>query len=394
MFIVAAKRTPFGAFGGALKNHSPTKLGVIAAEAALKSASIEPRIIDSSIWGNVCATAKDTPYLSRHVALKVGCDDATPSINVNRLCGSGFQSIISACQEISTGDANVVLTGGSENMSMAPFAARNMRFGTALGTDYTLEDTLWQTLTDQHTGCPMGITAENLAEQYDISREDCDKFALRSQHNYQKALGNGVFDAEMAPIDIKTRKGPAVMDTDEHPRLDAKIEQLSKLPAVFKPKVGTVSAGNASGICDGAGAIVVASENALSKNNIKPMARIVAWNVSGVDPEIMGIGPVPAVNAALAKAGLSLSDMDIVEVNEAFAAQYLAVEKALGLDPENTNVCGGAIAMGHPVGASGSRIMAHIVHQLKATGGKYGVGSACIGMFIFSFLFSKFFSSP
>jgi acetyl-CoA acyltransferase 2 len=377
-FIVAAKRTPFGSFGGALKNKTPTELGVIASKAALASGGVDPAIIDSSIWGNVCPTAADTAYMSRHIALKVGCSDATPAVNVNRLCGSGFQSIVTAVQEINSGDANVVLTGGSENMSMAPFAARNMRFGTALGTDYKLEDTLWQTLTDMHTGCPMAITAENLAEQYSVSREECDAFALRSQHAAQAATEGGLFDAEMAPIEVKTRKGPEEMTRDEHPRANATLDQLAKLPAIFK-KNGTVTAGNASGICDGAGAVVVASGSAVDSKGLEPLARIVSYQVTGVDPNIMGIGPVPAIKGALDRAGLTLADMSIIEVNEAFAPQFLACEKALGLDRDVTNACGGAIALGHPVGASGARIMAHVVHRLQATGGKYGIGSACIG---------------
>eukprot|EP00941_MAST-03F_sp_MAST-3F-sp1_P004528 g4528.t1 len=379
MFIVAAKRTPFGSFGGSLKSHSPTELGVVAARAALNSVGIDPKIVDSSVWGNVSQTAADSAYLSRHIALKVGCSDSTPAVTVNRLCGSGFQSIVTACQEIGAGDSSVVLTGGTENMSMAPFAARNVRFGTALGMDYKLEDTLWQTLTDMHTGCPMGITAENLAEKYDISREECDEYALRSQNAAEAASLNGSFAAEMAPVDIKTKKGPGVLEHDEHPRHGAKLEHLSKLPTVFK-KGGTVTAGNASGICDGAGAVVVAGESALTEHGLEPLARIVSYHVSGVDPTIMGIGPVPAIEGALAKSGgLTLADMSLVEVNEAFAPQYLACEKALGLDREKTNACGGAIALGHPVGTSGSRIMGHLVHRLIEKGEKYAVGSACIG---------------
>ncbi|MEE6510934.1 hypothetical protein FKM82_031288 [Ascaphus truei] len=263
-------------------------------------------------------------------------------------------------------------------MSQAPYAVRNIRFGTKLGADLQLEDTLWSGLTDSHIKIPMAITAENLAEKYNISREDCDKYSLKTQQRYKAAQDAGHFAAEMAPIELKSRKGTVLVEHDEHPRPQTTLEQLAKLSPVFK-KGGVVTAGNASGVCDGAGALIIAGEEAITKHKLTPLARIVAYHACGCEPKFMGFGPVPAIGGALKKAGLSLQDMDLVEVNEAFAAQYLAVEKALGLSPEKTNLNGGAIAVGHPLAASGSRITAHLAHELRRRGGKYAVGSACIG---------------
>ncbi|XP_002733329.1 3-ketoacyl-CoA thiolase, mitochondrial-like [Saccoglossus kowalevskii] len=377
VFIVAAKRTPFGAFGGKLKNHTTTDLAEIAAKAALASGKIDPKLIDSVIFGNVAPSSKDGSYLARHAGLRAGVNVETPCLTVNRLCGSGFQSIVNGCQDIVVGDAEIVLTGGSESMSMAPFVVRGVRFGTKLGQNYELEDQLWATLTDYHIKTPMGITAETLGAKYGVTREDCDKFALSSQQRWRAANDAGFFKEEMAPVTLKIKKKDVAMDTDEHPR-EVTLEALSKLPPVFK-KDGLVSAGNASGICDGAGAVILASENAVTKHNLTPLARVVGYHVSGCDPNIMGIGPVPAVTNALKKNGLSLDDMDLVDVNEAFAAQFLAVQKELGLNPEKTNVNGGAVALGHPVGASGSRITAHLTHELRRRKGNYAIGSACIG---------------
>ncbi|XP_071795775.1 3-ketoacyl-CoA thiolase, mitochondrial-like [Asterias amurensis] len=377
IFVVAAKRTPFGAFGGKLKDLSQTDLCEVAAKAALAAGNINPEIIDSTFVGNVAQTSPDAAYVARHVALRSGVSEDKPALTVNRLCGSGFQSIVSGAQDILTGDAEVVLTGGTENMSMAPYTVRGTRFGTKLGVDLKLEDSLWATLTDYHIKTPMGMTAEKLGAKYGLTREDCDKFSLLSQQRWKKANDEGRFKAEMAPIEIKTRKGVQVIDTDEHPR-ETTLESLAKLPPVFQ-KNGLVSAGNASGICDGAGVVILASEEAVAKHGLTPLARLVSYHVSGCDPSIMGIGPVPAVRRALEKAGLSIADMDLCEVNEAFAAQFLAVQKELGLDIEKTNTNGGAVALGHPVGASGSRITAHLAHEIRRVGGKYAVGSACIG---------------
>ncbi|XP_036274842.1 3-ketoacyl-CoA thiolase, mitochondrial isoform X1 [Pipistrellus kuhlii] len=378
VFIVAAKRTPFGAYGGLLKDFTATDLTEFAARAALAAGKVPPETIDSVIVGNVMQSSVDAAYLARHVGLRVGVPIETPALTLNRLCGSGFQSVMSGCQEICDKAAEVVLCGGTESMSQAPYCARNIRFGTKLGADLKLEDTLWAGLTDQHVKLPMGITAENLASKHNISREDCDKYALQSQQRWKAANDAGYFNTEMVPIEVKTRKGKQTMQVDEHARPQTTLEQLNKLPPVFK-KDGTVTAGNASGVSDGAGVVIIASEDAVKKHNFTPLARVVGYFVSGCDPSIMGIGPVSAITGALKRTGLSLKDMDMVEVNEAFASQYLAVERSLGLDPSKTNMNGGAIALGHPLGASGSRITAHLVHELRRRGKKYGVGSACIG---------------
>uniref|UniRef100_A0A2K6JW93 Thiolase N-terminal domain-containing protein n=1 Tax=Rhinopithecus bieti TaxID=61621 RepID=A0A2K6JW93_RHIBE len=362
VFVVAAKRTPFGAYGGLLKDFTATDLSEFAAKAALSAGKVSPETVDSMIIGNVTQNSSNAIYLARHVGLRVGVPKETPALTINRLCGSGFQSIVNGCQEICVKDAEVVLCGGTESMSQAPYYVRNVRFGTKLGSDIKLEDSLWAGLTDQHVQLPMAMTAENLAVKHKISREECDKYALQSQQRWKAANDAGYFNDEMAPIEVKTKKGKQTMQVDEHARPQTTLEQLQKLPPVFK-KDGTVTAGNASGIADGARAVIIASEDAVKKHNFIPLARIVGYFVSGCDPSIMGIGPVPAISGALKKAGLSLKDMDLVEVNEAFAPQYLAVEKSLDLDISKTNVNGGAIALGHPLGGSGSRITAHLVHE-------------------------------
>ena len=288
-FIVAAKRTPFGKFGGFFKNESATVLGAAAARATLDAAGLAPELVDSVCVGNVQQTTADGPYIARHVGLKAGVPNEVPMLTVNRLCGSGFQSIVTAAQEIALGESRVVLTGGAESMSSAPYAARGIRFGgPGVGVDIPMKDTLWEGLTDQHIKCPMAITAENLAEQYDISKEDCDEFAVLSQSRYGAAHAAGRFDAELAPFTLKTRKGEATLEVDEHPRADVALEAVAKLPALFK-KGGTVTAANASGICDGAGAVLVAGEDAVGEHGLTPLARIVSYAVSGVDPNIMPV---------------------------------------------------------------------------------------------------------
>ncbi|KAL4695378.1 hypothetical protein H8959_000473 [Pygathrix nigripes] len=378
VLVVAAKRTPLGAYGGLLKDFTATDLSEFAAKVALSAGKVSPETVDSVIIGNVTQNSSNAIYLARHVGLRVGVPKETPALTINRLCGSGFQSIVNGCQEICVKDAEVVLCGGTESMSQAPYYVRNVRFGTKLESDIKLEDSLWTGLTDQHVQLPMAMTAENLAVKHKISREECDKYALQSQQRWKAANDAGYFNDEMAPIEVKTKKGKQTMQVDEHARPQTTLEQLQKLPPVFK-KDGTVTAGNASGIADGARAVIIASEDAVKKHNFIPLARIVGYFVSGCDPSIMGIGPVPAISGALKKAGLSLKDMDLVEVNEAFTPQYLAVEKSLDLDISKTNVNGGAIALGHPLGGSGSRITAHLVHELRRRGGKYAVGSACMG---------------
>ncbi|KAI8353415.1 Thiolase, N-terminal domain-containing protein [Mortierella sp. GBAus27b] len=379
IFIVAAKRTPFGAFGGKLKDYTASELGAFASKAALADLGKEVPI-DSVIVGNVAQTDAAGAYLARHVGLRSGLGITVPALTVNRLCGSGFQSVINAAQEIKSGDANIVLTGGSESMSLAPFALRKVRFDSPrFGVDLKLEDTLAAALVDRFpTETPMAITAENLAVEHGITRLQCDEYALLSQQRWAAAHAEGRFDAEIVPVEYKVKKTVETLSHDEHPRPKTTLETLAKLPPVFK-KDGTVTAGNASGISDGAGAVIVASENAVKEHGLKPLAKVVSWQVTAVEPTIMGIGPVTAIQGALKKAGLGLKDMDLIEVNEAFAAQYLSVEKVLGLDRNKTNLNGGAIALGHPLGSSGSRIIAHLTHELQRTKGKYAIGSACIG---------------
>jgi len=378
VFIVAAKRTAFGAYGGKLKGMTATDLQEVASRSAMEAGNVPADAIDSVCIGNVIQSSSDAAYISRHVALRTGCKVDTPSLNINRLCGSGFQSIVNGAHEIQLGDSSVVMTGGTENMSQAPYAVRDARFGIRLGTDLKMEDTLWAGLTDQHVKTPMGVTAENLAVKYDISREDCDMFALQTQQRWAAAQAAGAFKDEIAPIPIKSKKGMVDFEIDEHPRPDATIDSLAKLPPVFK-KGGTVTAANASGVCDGASAVIIASEEAVAKHNLKPLARLVGYGVSGCDPSIMGIGPVPAIEKLLKVTGVSLGQIDVAEVNEAFASQFLSVQKALGLDPAKTNVNGGAIALGHPLGASGSRIVANLTHHLQRHDMKYAIGGACIG---------------
>jgi len=297
---------------------------------------------------------------------------------VNRLCGSGFQAVICAAQEILLGEAHTALVGGTENMSQSPFAVRNMRFGTRLGSKYDFEDTLWEGAIDQHIKTGVGQTAETLGAKFGITREQCDQFALRSQNRWSAANKAGYFKNELAPVTIKGKGGKdKVFEVDEHPREKTTLEGLAALPSVFK-KNGSVTAGSSSGVCDGAGALVLADEESVKELNLTPLARLVSWQAYGVDPHIMGYGPVMAIRGALKRANLTLEQMDLVEVNEAFGAQFLAVEKELGLDPEKTNVNGGAIAMGHPLGMSGARITAHLAYELKRRDKKYGIGAACI----------------
>lgn len=378
VFIVAAKRTAFGTFGGKLKDISAAVLGQHAAAAAMEAGNVNPAVVDSVIFGNVIQSSADGCYVSRHIALGAKVPIPTPALTVNRLCGSGFQAVVNGAHEIVLGEADVVLAGGTESMSLAPYAVRNARWGTRLGVDLKMEDTLWAALTDTHVKLPMAITAENLAEQYNLTRQECDEYALLSQQRWGKGNEAGHFKAEIAPMAIKGRKGTEEFSVDEHPKPQANMEALGKLPPVFK-KNGTVTAGNASGVCDGAAALVLASEKAVKEHNLTPLARLVSYQAVGVDPSIMGIGPVPAIKGALSRAGLNLKDMALVEVNEAFAPQCLAVAKELGLDMGITNVNGGAIALGHPLATSGARITGHLVHELRRRKEKYAIGAACIG---------------
>ena len=376
--ILAAKRTPFGTFGGSLKDLSATDLGVHAAKAAIAQAGVPPDDFGHVVIGNVAQTSSDAIYLARHVGLRAGLPDRIPAVAVNRLCGSGFEALVQAAMWIETGQAEVVLAGGTESMSQAPLVVRGTRWGWPLGKPPPTEDLLWSALTDSYCGLPMALTAEKLAEQYRISQDEVDERSILSQRRWAAADEAGRFRDELAPVEVKGKKGPVSFERDEHPRPEATVEGLRKLPKVFK-KDGVIHAGAASGIADGAGAFVVATRAYADRRGIAPLARLVNWGHAGVDPSVMGIGPVPAVRNALARAGAKLSDFDLFEVNEAFAPQVLAVEKELGLPRDLTNVDGGAIALGHPLAASGARIAMHLVYELRRRRAKRAIGSACIG---------------
>ncbi|MCB9683836.1 MAG: acetyl-CoA C-acetyltransferase [Alphaproteobacteria bacterium] len=375
--ILSGVRTAFGTMSGALKGMTAQELAVPTARAALERAGVAPDDVDHVIYGNVLQTSNDAIYVARHVGLKAGVPMQVPAITLNRLCGSGFQAVVSAAEQILTGQAHVVLCGGTENMSMAPHVTYGLRDGARFGKAPKMQDLLWECLTDSYTGMPMAITAENLAEKHDISREACDEYAMTSQARWAAANEAGKFADEIVPLELQGRKGTVTFAVDEHPRAST-AEQMAKLPPVFK-KDGRVTAGNASGICDGASSLVVADAKWAEAKGLQPLARLVGWGVAGCDPTLMGIGPVPAARRALEQSGLGLDDMALVEVNEAFAPQYLAVEKELGLDRSITNVNGGAIALGHPLGASGARITSTLIHELRRRGQRYGLGSACIG---------------
>ncbi len=378
LVFISGKRTPFGSNGGSLKDVSPEDLGVAASKAAIAQAGIEPKDIDHVIFGNVVHSAADSAYTPRHIGLKLGIPLEVPAYAVNRLCGSGFQAVIEAYQQMLAGDTKVALVGGVENLSMCPFVLRGARWGTKMGHT-PIADVLVESLYDTYTGTPMAITAENLAEQYQISRQRVDEFALRSQKFCREATLAGRFKEEIAPYTIVDRKGNSTsLDRDEHPKPDTTIETLSRLKPVFK-KDGTVTAGNASGIVDGAASMIVTTAKEAQRRGLKPMGRMVAYGIQGCDPKIMGIGPVPASRQALERAGMKLDQMDLVEVNEAFAPQALAVQKELGIRDEVFNVNGGAIAIGHPLAASGTRILMTLLYELKRRGKRFGLGTACIG---------------
>ena len=375
--IVDGARTPFGNFGGALKDISAIDLAVVAAKAAMTRSRVEPSKIDNIVFGNVMQTSADGIYGARHVGLRAGCPIDTPALTVNRLCGSGLQAIVSGAQSLLLGEATYVLAGGMENMSQAPHVIRGARWGLGLGQG-KLEDALWEGLTDSYNGMPMAITAENLAKRYEISRQQADEFSLKSQAGAAKAVESGFFAEEIVPVQVAGKKGTMTVDKDEGPRPLVTMEQLAKLPARFI-KDGIITPGNASGITDGASAVVLTTAAQARKDGLSPIGRIVAWGVVGVDPDVMGIGPAFAIPQALDRAGLKLDDVDVVEINEAFAPQVLACVDELGLDPDRLNPNGGAIALGHPLGASGTRITYTLLHELRRRKKKYGVASACIG---------------
>lgn len=378
VYLLEGARTSFGTFCGSISSVTATELGVYSAQEALVRAKVNPEQIDFSIYGNVIHTSTNAPYLARHVAIKSGIPVESPALLVNRLCGSGLQAVVSGVQSILSGDGEIGVVGGIENMSMSPHASFTSRFSPQKFGDFVFEDMLQHTLTDQMIGNGMGITAENLAEQYGISREEQDSFSLLSHNRAQAAKESGRFAEEITPVEVPLKRQTVTVDADEHIKADTTLEQLAKLRTAFK-KNGTVTAGNSSGINDGAVSLVIASEDKVNELKSQPLARIVDWGIAGVDPAYMGIGPVPAIKKALAKAKLTLDDINLFEINEAFAAQYLAVEKELGLDRDKTNVNGGAIALGHPVGASGSRLLLTLAYELRKRKGRYGIASLCIG---------------
>jgi acetyl-CoA acetyltransferase family protein len=375
--IVAGARTPMARYTGVFSDVSAIDLGAHAAKAAVQRAGVDPGEIDQVVFGNVLQTSSDAIYGARHVGLKAGLKVETPAVTVNRLCGSGIEAIVQAAQRLLLDEAKFVLAGGMENMTQAPFVIRGARNGLKLGGG-ALEDFLWEGLTDSYCGLPMAMTAENLAEQKGITRQAADEYALRSQQAADCAAKTGFLREEIAPIEVKQGKKTILVSEDDHRRPDTTMETLAKLPPSFK-KDGIVTAGNASGIVDGAAAVVVTREKTAKERGLKPIGRIISWAVAGVDPTIMGIGPVPSSRKALQAAGLKLEQIDRIEVNEAFAAQYLAVEKELGLPRDKTNVNGGAIALGHPLAASGTRLVITVLNELRRKGMRYGLATACIG---------------
>jgi acetyl-CoA C-acetyltransferase len=377
--IIDGARTAVGTFGGAFKGVSATELGVVAVQGALARAGVSPDDVGNVVLGNVLQTSIDAVYLARHVALKAGIPRDVPALVVNRLCGSGLQAIISAAQSLLLNEAQVALAGGTENLSQAPHVLYGGRWGLDLGQTGQLQDSLWAALTDSYANLPMALTAENLAAQYQISRAAQDAFALLSQQRAAAAQEAGRLAAEIVPVTVAGKKGePMQFVADEHPRPDVTLEGLARLKPRFKAD-GTITPGNASGINDAAAALVLATGAWAAGRGLRPLGRLVSSAVVGVPPEIMGIGPAPALRLALRRADLTLADLDLIEINEAFAAQYLAVEQELGLDRDKVNVNGGAIALGHPLAASGARLALTLLYELRRRGGRYGAAALCIG---------------
>ena len=375
--IVAGARTPMSRYTGAFSDVTAIDLAAAASREAIRRSGANPDEFDHAIFGNVMQTSADALYGARHVALKAGLKTETPAVTVNRLCGSGIESIAQAAQRLLLGESEMILAGGMENMTQAPFVIRGLRGGLKLGGG-ALEDSLMVGLTDTYCGLPMALTAEKLAEQYGVTRKDADAYALRSQQAADAAYKACRIKEELVPVEVKQGKKTITVSEDDHRRPDTTMEILEKLAPSFK-KDGIVTAGNASGIVDGAAAVVVTKEKIAKDRGLKPIGRILSWATTGVDPSIMGIGPVPSSQKALKAASLTVDQMDRVEVNEAFAAQYLAVEKALGLSRDKTNVNGGAIALGHPLGASGTRLVITLLNELRRNNLRYGLATACIG---------------
>lgn len=375
--LVSAVRTAVGDFGGSLAGLTPTEMGVATAKEAIARSGLEAGEIEQAFYGNVIHTEPRDMYVSRTIALESGMSERAPALTVNRLCGSGMQAIVSAVQTLALGDAETAIAGGAESMSRAGYLMQTSRWGQKMG-DTVVIDMMTAVLTDPFGHGHMGVTAENVAEKYNINRETQDAFAVESHHRAARAIAAGYFDEQIVPITLKTRKGETVFKTDEHVRADATVENMAKLRAVFK-KDGMVTAGNASGINDGASSVVLMTAEAAARRGIKPLARVVSYGHAGVDPRYMGIGPVPAMQVALAKAGLSAADLDVIESNEAFAAQACAVSAELGLDPAKVNPNGGAVAIGHPIGASGGIITTKLLYELKRSKTRYGAATMCIG---------------
>jgi acetyl-CoA C-acetyltransferase len=377
VYIVAARRTAIGTFGGSLKDETPASLAVTVTKAALEASGVAPEAVGHVVFGQVIPTAPRDAYLARVAGIEAGIPQEVPALTVNRLCGSGVQAIVSAAQMLMLGDAEIAVAGGSEVMSRAPYYAPATRWGQKMG-DAAIIDGLNGALTDPFGGGLMGVTAENVAERHGVDRARQDEYAAESHARAARAIAEGRFEGQIVPVEVKAGRATKVFDTDEHVRADANAADLARLRTIFKPD-GTVTAGNASGINDGAAAVVLASEKAVAEHGLTPMARIVAYGHAGVDPNVMGMGPVPATQAALARAGLSVADMDVIESNEAFAAQACAVSDALGFDPARVNPNGSGISLGHPVGATGAIIVTKLVHELARTGGRYGLATMCIG---------------
>ena len=377
VFIVGGVRTPMAEYVGVLKDVSAIELGAIASRAAFERTGVRPDWIDHIVFGNVLQTSADAIYAARHVGLHAGVPVDVPALGVNRLCGSGIQAAVTGAQMIQLEEANLVLTGGIESMSQAPHVIRGLRSGLRLAQG-KLEDSLWEALTDTYCGCAMAATAENCAAQYGISRDRQDCYALRSQQLAGRAWEDGRLAEEVVSVHVRTRRDTLAFDRDDHMRPDTTLEGLAKLPPAFG-KTGTVTAGNASGIVDGGAALILASREALDRHGLNAIGRLVNWAAAGVEPRLMGMGPVPATRRVLARTGLSLDDLDLIEVNEAFAAQYLSVEKELQLDRDKVNVNGGAIALGHPLGMTGTRLLLTLLLELRRRGKARGLATACIG---------------
>jgi acetyl-CoA C-acetyltransferase len=375
--VLSGARTAIGDYGGALKDMPPSELAATVIREAVKRAKIDPKQVGQMVLGNVIHTEAKDMYISRVACIKGGLPQDTTALTVNRLCGSGLQAIVSAAQAIKLGDTDVGLGGGVESMSRGAYIIPSLRWGQRMN-DGGFVDMMVGALTDPFDTVHMGITAENIAERWKISREQQDEFSVESHRRAINAIEKGYFKDQIVPIELKSRKGTVVFDRDEHPRADATVEGMQKLRAVFK-KDGSVTAGNASGINDGAAAVVLMEKEAAQKAGMKPMARLVSYGLAGVDPKIMGIGPVPAVTNALKKAGLSVDDMDVIESNEAFAVQALAVSCDLKFDPKKTNPNGGAVGLGHPIGATGAVLTVKALYELQRTGGRYALVTMCIG---------------